>query len=68
MNQSPLIAAQLAALSPAAFARKKPNSARRRVSALNDRRGDRKIATDIWAAEPTLRYIRDYVARTLKRA
>ena len=26
-----------------------------------------KIATEIWAAEPTLRYIRDYVASTLKK-
>ena len=27
-----------------------------------------KIATETWAAEPTLRYIRDYVAQTLKKA
>jgi hypothetical protein len=27
-----------------------------------------KIAADIWAAEPTLHYIREYVARTLKKA
>jgi len=27
-----------------------------------------KIATDFWASEPTLRYIRDYVASTLKKA
>ena len=27
-----------------------------------------KIATETWAAEPTLRCIRDYVAQTLKKA
>jgi hypothetical protein len=27
-----------------------------------------KIATEIWAAEPTLAYVRDYVASTLKKA
>ena len=57
-------AEQLAALSPAAFAQSKAQlraEARERLErtgAATD-----KIATDIWAAEPTsLRYIRDYVA------
>ena len=62
-------AEQLAALSPAAFAQTKAQlraEARERIErtgATTD-----KIATDIWAAEPTLRYIRDYVASTLKKA
>ena len=69
MNQNSLIAAQLAALSPAAFAPTKAQlraEARERVE-RNSPATD-KIATDIWAAEPTLRYIGDYVARRLKKA
>ena len=62
-------AEQLASLSPAAFAQTKAQlraEARERV----ERTGAAidKIATEIWAAEPTLRYIRDYVASTLKKA
>jgi enoyl-CoA hydratase len=62
-------AEQFAALSPAAFAQTKAQlraEARERVErtgAATD-----KIATEIWAAESTLRYIRDYVASTLKKA
>jgi enoyl-CoA hydratase len=62
-------AEQLAALSPAAFAQTKAQlraEARERLErtgAATD-----KIATEIWAAEPTLAYVRDYVARTLKKA
>jgi enoyl-CoA hydratase len=62
-------AGQLAALSPAAFAQTKAQlraEARERLErtgAATD-----KIATEIWAAEPTLRHVRDYVARTLKKA
>jgi enoyl-CoA hydratase len=62
-------AEQLAALSPAAFAQTKAQlraEARERLErtgAATD-----KIATDIWGAEPTLRYIRDYVSSTLKKA
>jgi enoyl-CoA hydratase len=62
-------AEQFSALSPAAFAQTKAQlraEARERVErtgAATD-----KIATEIWAAESTLRYIRDYVASTLKKA
>lgn len=61
-------AEKLAALSPAAFAQTKAQlraEARERLArtgAATD-----KIATDIWAAEPTLAYVRDYVGRTLKK-
>jgi enoyl-CoA hydratase len=62
-------AEQLASLSPAAFAQTKAqlrSEARERL----ERGGAAidKTAAEIWAAEPTLRYIRDYVARTLKKA
>jgi len=62
-------AEQLASLSPAAFAQTKAQlraDARERLErtgAATD-----KIATEIWAAEPTLAYVRDYVVRTLKKA
>lgn len=62
-------AEQLASLSPAAFAQTKAQlraEARERLertAAATD-----KIAADIWAAEPTLAYVRDYVARTLKKS
>ena len=62
-------AEQLAALSPAAFAQTKAQlraEARERVERTGT--ATDKIATDIWAAESTLRYIRDYVASTLKKA
>jgi enoyl-CoA hydratase len=62
-------AEQLAALSPAAFAQTKAQlraEARERIERTGT--ATDKIATDIWAAEPTLRYIRDYVAQTLKKA
>jgi enoyl-CoA hydratase len=61
-------AEQFAALSPAAFTQTKAQlraEARERLErtgAATD-----KIATEIWAAEPTLAYVRDYVARTLKK-
>jgi len=62
-------ARQLAALSPAAFALTKrqlrqPALERlERSAAETDRR-----ATDIWAAADTLGYVRDYVARTLRKS
>jgi enoyl-CoA hydratase len=62
-------AEQFASLSPAAFAQTKAQlraEARERVECTGA--ATDKIATDIWAAEPTLRYIRDYVASTLKKA
>jgi enoyl-CoA hydratase len=64
-----LAAAQkLAALSPAAFGQTKKQlrqDARERV----DKYGPAAdaIATDIWASAETLGYVRDYVARTLKK-
>jgi enoyl-CoA hydratase len=62
-------AEQFASLSPAAFAQTKEQlraEARERLE--RDGTATDKVAAEIWAAEPTLRYIRDYVASTLKKA
>jgi enoyl-CoA hydratase len=61
-------AEQFAALSPAAFALTKAQL-RAEVRERLERTGAAtdKIATEIWAAEPTLAYVRDYVAQTLKK-
>jgi enoyl-CoA hydratase len=62
------VAAELAELSPAAFAQTKMRL-RQPVSermALSGQAID-QAATDVWAAPETLRYIRDYVERTLKK-
>lgn len=60
---------QLAALSPAAFSQTK-KQLRQPVADALERSGPMtdKIVTEIWAAAETLGYIRDYVARTLKKA
>jgi enoyl-CoA hydratase len=62
-------AEQFASLSPAAFAQTKAQlRAAARESLERDGAATDKVATEIWAAESTLRYIRDYVAQTLKKA
>ncbi len=69
MEEAITAAQQLARLSPAAFAQAK-KQLRQQVSESVARSGSAtdKTVTDIWAAAETLGYIRDYVARTLKKA
>jgi len=69
MAEAMTAAQELARLSPAAFAQAKrqirqPVGERLAQSAA----ATDKIVTDIWAAPETLGYIRDYVARTLKKS
>lgn len=69
MGRAIAAAKSLAALSPAAFTQTKmqirvPVSERMAASGP----ATDKAVTDIWAAPATLAFIRDYVARTLKRA
>jgi enoyl-CoA hydratase len=68
MDEAMAAAKQLARLSPAAFAQAK-KQLRRDVSESVARNGAAtdKVVTDIWAAPESLSYIRDYVARTLKK-
>jgi enoyl-CoA hydratase len=63
------VAQELAVLSPAAFAQNKmqirqPVSERIAASGA----ATEKAVTDIWCAPETLKYIRAYVARTLKKS
>ena len=62
------VAQDMARLSPAAFAQTK-QQLRQEISERLEKDGAAadKLATDIWAAPETLRYIGDYVARTLKK-
>ena len=59
----------LAALSPAAFAQTK-TQIRQAVTERLQATGEAtdKSVTDIWTAPATLAFIRDYVARTLKKS
>ncbi|HET7847688.1 MAG TPA: enoyl-CoA hydratase/isomerase family protein [Pseudolabrys sp.] len=68
MERAMAAAQQYAALSPAAFAQTK-KQIRQPVAdkVARDREATDKTVTDIWAAPETLRYIRDYVAKTLKK-
>ena len=63
------VAQELAMLSPPAFAQTKIQI-RQAVAERLERSGQAtdKIVTDIWCAPETLRFIRDYVARTLKKS
>ena len=63
------VARELAMLSPPAFAQTK-SQIRQPVAERLQRSGEAtdKAVTEIWTAPPTLNYIRDYVARTLKKA
>ena len=63
------VAREFAALSPAAFAQTKmqirqPVTERLQASG----KATDKAVTEIWTAPATLAYIRDYVARTLKKS
>ena len=68
MERAMAAAQSLAALSPAAFAQTK-KQIRQPVSERMAQSGAAtdKAVTEIWAAPETLAYIRDYVARTLKK-
>ncbi len=68
MGEAMAAARQLARLSPAAFAQAK-KQLRQGISESVARSGSAtdKSVTDIWAAPESLGYIRDYVARTLKK-
>jgi len=59
---------ELAALSPPAFAQTK-QQIRQPVAARYAASGEAtdRAVTDIWCADATLGYIRDYVARTLRK-
>jgi enoyl-CoA hydratase/carnithine racemase len=63
------VAQELAALSPAAFSQNKMQI-RQPVTERMAQSGaaTEKAVTEIWCAPATLSYIRDYVARTLKKA
>lgn len=63
------VARELAMLSPPAFAQTKMQI-RQPAAEWLQRSGDAtdKAVTEIWTAPATLKYIRDYVARTLKKA
>jgi enoyl-CoA hydratase len=63
------VARELALLSPAAFAQTKAQI-RQPVAERLQRNGGAtdKAVADIWTAPATLNYIRDYVARTLKKS
>jgi enoyl-CoA hydratase len=69
MVRSLVAAQELAALSPSAFAQTKMQI-RQPVTERLAGSGEAtdKAVTDIWAAPATLNYIRDYVARTLKKS
>jgi enoyl-CoA hydratase len=69
MEDAAAVAQELALLSPAAFAQTK-NQIRKTVTERLERSGEAtdKAVTAIWTAPETLRYIRDYVARTLKKS
>jgi enoyl-CoA hydratase len=68
MDRAMAAAHQLAALAPAAFAQTK-KQLRQEVGerVANARATTDEAVTDIWAAPQTLDYVRDYVARTLKK-
>jgi enoyl-CoA hydratase len=69
MEDAMAVAQELATLSPAAFAQTKMQI-RQPVSERLQQSGEAtdKAVTEIWAAPATLAYIRDYVARTLKKS
>ena len=69
MERAMAAAQSLAALSPPAFAQTKMQI-RAAVSERMARNGEAtdKAVTEIWTAPVTLAYIRDYVARTLKKS
>ena len=68
MERAIAAAKSLAALSPPAFAQTKMQI-RQEVTERMARSGEAtdKAVTEIWTAPATLSYVRDYVARTLKK-
>lgn len=68
MERALAAAQELAALSPPAFAQTK-QQIRRPVAERYAAGGEAtdKAVTDIWCADATLGYIRDYVGRTLTK-
>jgi enoyl-CoA hydratase len=68
MEDAAAVAQELALLSPAAFAQTK-KQIRQTVTERLERSGEAtdRAVTEIWTAPETLRHIRDYVARTLKK-
>ncbi|HEX5508594.1 MAG TPA: enoyl-CoA hydratase/isomerase family protein [Pseudolabrys sp.] len=68
MPRASAVTEQYASLSPAAFAQTKKQFRQPAADKVaRDGEATDKIVTDIWAAPEALRYIRDYVAKTLKR-
>ncbi|HVV60492.1 MAG TPA: enoyl-CoA hydratase/isomerase family protein [Pseudolabrys sp.] len=61
------VARQYAALSPAAFALSKRQIRQLAADNVRARKADDEAANGIWAAPETLNYIKDYVAKTLKK-
>jgi enoyl-CoA hydratase/carnithine racemase len=69
MGQAMALAQKLALLSPPAFAQTKKQIRLPVTERIErSRAAIDKIVADVWAAPETLGYIRDYVARTLKKA
>jgi len=69
MSRAIEVAQSYAALSPPAFAQTK-KQIRHAVTERLERNGEAtdKAVTEIWTAPATLKFIRDYVARTLKKS
>ncbi len=68
MARASAVAEQYAALSPAAFAQTKKQIRQPAADKVaRDGEATDKLVTDIWAAPETLRYIKDYVAKTLRK-
>ena len=68
LPQAIAAAQKLAALSPPAFAMTKMQLRQGAAARLAHAAETEKVATDIWAAPDTIGRVRDYVARTLKKA
>lgn len=67
MERALAAAESYAALSPAAFAQTKMQVRQTVTDAMKKSAATEKAVTKIWTAPETLRYIRAYVARTLKK-
>jgi len=69
MERAMAAANSLAALSPAAFRQTKMQIRAPVIERMAHSGAEtEKAVTDIWAAPATLAYVRDYVARTLKKS
>ena len=68
MKDAMAVAQELALLSPAAFTQTKMQIRQPVVERLKESgKATDDAVTEIWAAPATLAYIRDYVARTLRK-